>query len=209
MSVDPTLDVEAALFESGETLIIGMDEVGRGAVAGPVVVGVCAISVATTFPAGLRDSKLMTPRRRDAIEPEIRNWGVCAVGEASAQEICDANIVRALGLAGHRALTSLFEAGVAVGGATVILDGAHDWLTPVLSSPLKVHTRVKADQDCAVVAAASVVAKVWRDALMARLAVEHPRYGWSSNKGYGAAAHLQAIAENGPTAWHRVTWLHG
>lgn len=209
MPADPTLDVETGLFDSGATMVIGMDEVGRGALAGPVVVGVCAITSVSPFPQGLRDSKLISAKRRELLEPEVRTWGVCAVGEASAVEICETSIVQALGQAGHRALTALFEAGVPVANATVLLDGSHDWLTPVLRSPLDVRTRVKADQDCAVVSAASVVAKVWRDTLMARLALEHPLYGWESNKGYGAATHMEAISMHGPTAWHRITWLHG
>jgi ribonuclease HII len=90
----------------------------------------------------------------------------------------------------------------------ILLDGKHDWLTPVLNSPLTVVTRIKADQDCGVVAGASVVAKVWRDDLMVSLAEQHPEFGWDGNKGYGAAVHMAAIATHGATDWHRRTWLH-
>ena len=208
MVAEPTLDAETRFFDEGASLIIGMDEVGRGALAGPVAVGVCAISRVAEFPTGLRDSKLLSEKRRVTLDPLVRDWGHCAVGSATAQEIDELGISRCLGLAGHRALTALFDAGVAVGEAMVLLDGKHDWLTPVLRSPLRVTTRIKADQDCAVVAGASVVAKVWRDALMVALAAENPEFGWESNKGYGAKSHLDAIARRGPSPWHRRTWLH-
>lgn len=208
-AVTPTLDVEAELFAGGASVIIGMDEVGRGALAGPVVVGVCAIATVREFPDGLRDSKLMTERRRTVMVPALREWGMCATGAAEATEIDEWGITRSLGLAGHRALVTLFEAGVSVGNAIVILDGKHDWLTPVLSSPVPVITRVGADQTCASVAAASVIAKVWRDELMINISANHPEYAWESNKGYGAAVHLEAIERIGPTTWHRRTWLHG
>ena len=99
------------MFASGARLIIGMDEVGRGALAGPVAVGVCAISVADDFPEGLRDSKLISAQRRVALDPLVRAWGACAVGEASAAEIDELGITRCLGLAGHRALVALHELG--------------------------------------------------------------------------------------------------
>ena len=208
MVAEPTLTFERELFTGGARLIIGMDEVGRGALAGPVAVGVCAISSSDEFPEGLRDSKLLSAKRREVLEPLVRVWGACAVGDASAQEIDELGITRCLGLAGHRALVALHELGVPVGDAVVLLDGKHDWLTPVLNSPLPVVTRIKADQDCGVVAGASVVAKVWRDDLMVSLAAEHPEFGWDGNKGYGAAVHMSAIATHGPTEWHRRTWLH-
>jgi ribonuclease HII len=197
------------MFAAGARVIIGMDEVGRGALAGPVAVGVCAISAPDDFPEGLRDSKLLSAKRRVALDPLVRAWGACAVGDASAEEIDLLGITRCLGLAGHRALVALHELGVPVADAVVLLDGKHDWLTPVLNSPLNVVTRIKADQDCGVVAGASVVAKVWRDDLMVALSQQHPEFGWDGNKGYGAAVHMAAIATHGATNWHRRTWLHG
>ena len=104
-------------------------------------------------------------------------------------------------------MIALHDAGIDVGTATILLDGAHDWLNPALTSKLSVITRVKADQDCAVVAAASVVAKVERDALMIELHGQYPQYGWASNKGYGAAMHMDAIRGIGVTAYHRTTWV--
>lgn len=208
MVSDPTLEVETGLFLDGATVIIGIDEVGRGAMAGPVMVGVCAITVAITdFPAGLRDSKMLSAPRREKLAPLLLVWAPTAVGAASAAEIDELGITACLGLAAKRALIALHEAGVPVGESTVLLDGAHDWLNPALTSKLHVITRVKADQDCAVVAAASVVAKVHRDALMVELDGEHPQYGWASNKGYGAAIHMDAIRTVGVTGYHRQTWV--
>ena len=91
--------------------------------------------------------------------------------------------------------------------SVVLLDGSHDWLTPALGSPPPVRTRVKADRDCASVAAASVLAKVHRDRLMIAADAEHPGYAWASNKGYGSAAHYAGLSELGPSPLHRVTWL--
>jgi ribonuclease HII len=208
MPVDPTFDVEAAMFAAGASIVIGLDEVGRGAMAGPVMVGACAVTPSVgDFPAGLRDSKLLSEKKRVALEPLVRQWGVIAVGAASPQEIDQYGITFSLGLAGKRALAALFEAGVAVGQAQVLLDGSHDWLSPALASPLPVTTQVKADQNCASVAAASVAAKVQRDALMAEISAGFEEFGWASNKGYGSADHMRLIAEQGPTEHHRRTWV--
>ncbi|NLG63399.1 MAG: ribonuclease HII, partial [Candidatus Cloacimonetes bacterium] len=150
-------------------LVIGMDEVGRGAVAGPVAVGAVAVDPTVVLvPDGLRDSKLLTERRREALYPVVTVWGTAhGVGLASSREVDELGIVRALGLAGARALLQLHEAGVAIAASLVLLDGSHDWLTPALRHPPGVRTRVKADRDCASVAGASVLAKVHRDRIMA------------------------------------------
>ena len=208
MVAEPTLDVERALFAAGTPVIIGIDEVGRGAMAGPVMVGACAITPAVgEFPAGLRDSKLVSAKKRLALDPLVRSWGVIAVGAATPAEIDQYGITWSLGLAGKRALALLFESGVDVASAHALLDGSQDWLSPVLASPITVQPRVKADQDCASVSAASVAAKVERDALMGILAAEYAEYGWDSNKGYGSAAHMEAIAAIGITPHHRASWV--
>lgn len=206
---DPTLEFELGCFSSGAGAVIGIDEVGRGAIAGPVAVGAHAVFAGTAeFPAGLRDSKLLSEKRRETLAPLVAEWGAGAVGYASAAEIDEHGIVRALGMAGRRALLALHEAGVAVNGAVVLVDGKHDWLTPVLRRPLDVRTRVGADRACAGVAAASVRAKVERDALMRAADAEHPGYAWASNKGYGAQAHYAGIAELGLTPLHRRSFIH-
>lgn len=206
----PHLDVEAEMFGGGARLVIGIDEVGRGAIAGPVAVGVAAVdSTCTPLPDGVRDSKLLSEKRREQLEPVVVEWAVAtAVGFAEADEIDEWGIMRCLGLAGKRALASLHEQGVDVLGSTLLLDGNHDYLSSSLVTPLRIVTRVKADRDCGSVAAASVVAKVARDRVMIARHAEHPGYGWAGNKGYGSQAHLEAIGAAGATAHHRRTWLH-
>jgi ribonuclease HII len=207
---DPTLDVEALLHRRGVRFVIGCDEVGRGAIAGPVAVGLCVVDARIgAVPAGLRDSKLLSEKRREELAPRAVEWAVhSAVGLATALEIDTIGIIAALGLAGKRALVQLHDAGAAVRDSVILLDGSHDWLSPALTSPLAVQTRAKADRDCASVSAASVVAKVHRDRLMISADGRTPGYGWASNKGYGSADHFAAIAELGATDFHRHTWLH-
>jgi len=205
---DPTLDCENELFASGYPVVIGIDEVGRGAVAGPVAVGVHAISAdAACVPAGLRDSKLLSEKKREALAPVVAEWGHGAVGFGTAAEINASGITTMLGEAARRALLELHALGVPVNRAAIIVDGAHDWLSPALKSPLDIRTRVGADRHCASVAAASVRAKVARDALMRDAHERHPGYSWISNKGYGAKAHYAGIAQFGLTELHRRTWI--
>jgi ribonuclease HII len=190
--------------------VIGVDEVGRGALAGPVAVGLCVIAVDTVkrFPKGLRDSKMLSEPNRERLAPLAAAWALdSAVGLAGPEEVDSIGIIACLGLAGKRALAQLYERGIDVANAVVLLDGSHNWLSPALRSPLDVVTRVKADRDCASVAAASVVAKVHRDRLMIDRHPSSPAYGWDSNKGYGSAGHLAAIAEHGATDFHRHSWL--
>ncbi|QNE44898.1 ribonuclease HII [Frigoribacterium sp. NBH87] len=208
--VDPTLDLERELHAAGATWVIGCDEVGRGAIAGPVAVGLGAVHLECgEMPVGLRDSKLLSEKRREALYPTATSWVQAhAVGLADAREVDEIGIVAALGLAGRRALTALHEAGVGIMSSVVVLDGNHDYLSPALSTPPRITTRVKADRDCASVAAASVIAKVHRDRMMIAADDEHPGYGWAGNKGYGSTAHYAALTELGPSPLHRLTWLH-
>lgn len=211
MSAAPTLALERELFGAGARLVAGIDEVGRGAFGGPVSVGVALVSAETGRPpAKLRDSKLLSGVAREKLLPDIAAWCVAsAVGDASAAEIDDVGIVGALRLAALRALAALPEAPDAV-----ILDGVHDWLTPppadLFAEPepnsFSVTMKVKADMTCASVAAASVVAKVHRDALMLRLEQELPGYGWAAHVGYGTPAHREAIARLGLSPAHRKSW---
>lgn len=213
--------LERELLDSGHTLVAGMDEVGRGALAGPVSVGVAVVDATTgRMPAGLRDSKLLRPEMRTKLQAPIRRWCVAgAVGHADPGEIDRFGIIAALRLAGTRALTALRETGVVPD--VVILDGSHDWLTPPGAqpglpttapglfpepSPPAVRMQVKADLRCAVVAAASVLAKCERDAMMVARHGEFPAFGWQSNKGYSAPEHLAALREHGPCEQHRRSW---
>ncbi|MCS6712324.1 ribonuclease HII [Brachybacterium sp. EF45031] len=210
----PTLQVETGLARQlrphGEAIIVGLDEVGRGALAGPVVIGACAIRMVdaepmTVLPPEVRDSKLLTPRRREALAPRIRQAAPTASGWASAAEIDELGILPALARAARRALTAL-ELPV----HAILLDGSVDVLArDGLGAQASVTVRVGADRDCASVAAASVVAKVERDAHMQRLDADAPQYGWAGNKGYGSAAHRQALREYGAHPEHRRSWNLG
>lgn len=206
---DPNNDVERELFARGAHAVIGCDEVGRGAIAGPVGVGMTALMPAHgVWPVGLRDSKMLSQKRREHLEPLTLEWApLSVVGYADATEVDSIGITAALGLAGKRALIQLHEAGLNIMSSVVLLDGSTDWLSSALSAAPRVHTRVKADRDCVSVAAASVVAKVHRDRLMIAADEEYPGYHWPSNKGYGSAAHFEAIRGLGATELHRHTWL--
>jgi ribonuclease HII len=200
----PSLRRERALLAAGARVVVGMDEVGRGALAGPVSVGVVAVGARTrTCPRGVADSKLLSPAARTALLPALAGWGLArAVGHASAAEIDAIGIIGALGLAGRRALAQLAGIGAVF---TVLLDGSYDWLSVSGQGP-GVALLVKADRTCSSVAAASVLAKCERDAVMTGLAAEHPAYGWADNKGYGSPDHLAALRRCGPSPLHRVSW---
>ncbi len=206
----PNLKVERELFDTGAPVVLACDEVGRGALAGPVTVGLVLIDASVRrMPAGLRDSKLLTEQRREAMAPRasawVRGW---AVGEASAAEIDELGIIACLGLAGARAYAALTAAQEVALDAPLLLDGNYDWLSPSIQHRARVTTRIKADRDCASVAAASVIAKVHRDGGMRRAHDDLPVYAWNENKGYSTPAHFAAIDEHGPSALHRHTWLH-
>src|SRR5699024_2829011 len=200
----PTRHLERSLLAEGHRYIAGMDEVGRGALAGPVSVGVVVVDADTgRMPAGLRDSKLLPAHVREKLCRPIARWSVAsAVGHAGPEEIDRVGIIAALRLAGMRALGTL--RGAQAWPTAVILDGSHDWLTlrggaadseserAPEPAPL-VQTQVKADMRCAVVAAASVLAKCERDAMMRQRSADYPDYCWSQNKGYSAPAHLSAL----------------
>nr|WP_255427516.1 ribonuclease HII [Yimella sp. cx-51] len=206
--------VERALQREGFVRLAGMDEVGRGALAGPVSVGVVVIDASTrSAPAGVRDSKLLTPAARTAMVPRVQRWATeHAVGHASAAEIDQIGIIAALRLAGRRALAQLTEVP-----DLVILDGSHDWLTDPAGMGLlalvsdvpeapPVRTMVKADMKCSSVAAASVLAKVERDGMLIEMHEQHPHFNWAGNKGYSAPDHLAALDVHGPCELHRRSW---
>lgn len=216
----PTLRFERQLLRGGLTHLACADEVGRGALSGPVTIGMVVITAATgTVPAGVRDSKLVPPDLRARLAPRVRRWAAAhAVGHAGPDEIDAYGIVAALRLAGHRALGGLAAMGVVPD--LVLLDGSLDYLgegrhpsepvdPPGLLEPTRVPpvlTRVKADLSCSGVAAASILAKTERDALMVELAETHPGYGWAVNKGYASPEHREALRRLGPCAAHRRSW---
>lgn len=210
----PSLRVERTLQREGYRVLAGMDEVGRGALAGPVSVGVVVIDESTrTAPAGVKDSKLLTPAARVAMVPKVQRWAVeYAVGHTSASEIDEIGIIAGLRLAGRRALAQL-----SIVPDLVILDGNHNWLADPATEGLlafttgapqlpPVRTMIKADMKCSSVAAASVLAKVERDGMLTELHEQYPHYNWAGNKGYSAPDHLAALDEHGPCELHRRSW---
>jgi ribonuclease HII len=205
--IRPTLRLERELLRSGCLRLGAMDEVGRGSPAGPVYVGLVVVDASMGRPPpGIRDSKLLAPAAREALAPRIRSWAAgWALGSADPAEVDAVGLNGALGRAGLRALAALDLAP-----DLVLVDGDHDWLTPAGAGGdtvvPEVRTRVRADLTCTTVAAASILAKVARDALMVRLADEFPAYGWESNKGYGTVDHLDALRRLGPSPHHRISW---
>ncbi|TJY67378.1 ribonuclease HII [Arthrobacter sp. CAU 1506] len=211
----PTLRFERSFVEAGHRLVAGADEVGRGALAGPVSVGMVAIdATAVKQIRGVRDSKLLTPADRVALVPKIQKWALAyGVGHASAAEIDALGLMAAMRLAGARAWGQVLTTARP---DIVILDGNHDWLSagepslfddaahPGCDAP--VLTRIKADLQCLSVAAASVLAKVERDALMTGYAADYPEYAWEINKGYATPAHRAALQGIGPSDLHRRSW---
>jgi ribonuclease HII len=216
----PTNNTEQALFDSGYRFILGIDEVGRGALAGPVAVGIAVLESSmhagrTDWPAQLCDSKLISEKVREALFAPVGSWVAgYAIGMASAQEIDELGITRCLSLAAERAVRELpaelrAQVAAAPEAATAILDGSHNWLGQALG-PVSSAVKTKADRDCVSVAAASVLAKVTRDRMMGELAIideSLARYGIAGNKGYSSQQHLDALREFGPVALHRKTWL--
>jgi ribonuclease HII len=205
---------ERPLLRRGE-VVVGIDEVGRGALAGPLTVGAVVITKGTTPPEGLADSKALTPKQREDLVAPLSEW--CAewsLGSASAFEIDEWGLRMALAVAATRALSAL-----SVRPTIALLDGPLNLLSatprgfdgsmesPPLTFAHMTHvTLVKGDQLSGTIAAASVLAKVHRDEAMTVLAEEFPRYEWDHNKGYGAPRHLQALLTEGPCRHHRLSW---
>ena len=194
----PNLETELELLAEFDSVVC-VDEVGRGAVAGPVVVGVTVFTNTSSveFPKGLKDSKLIPETKREAMALASAEWLEHAVGEVSAEEIDQIGISEALKKAGIEAIAKLPSQP-----RVILLDGKHNWL-----GGDGVITQVKADQRCAAVSAASVIAKHYRDEIMRKLSTEYPQYAWESNKGYASEGHVRAIQEYGHTEFHRKTWL--
>lgn len=174
-------------------LVAGVDEAGRGPLAGPVVAA-AVILRAEDCPEGLNDSKKLSARRRAALEGEIKARALCwGLGVASVEEIDRINILWATMLAMTRAVEALGR-----DCQHVLVDGNRvpGWRWPATAV-------VGGDAKCLSIAAASILAKEARDRMMLEAAVTHPYYGWESNKGYGSAQHLAALRTHGPTPLHR------
>jgi ribonuclease HII len=179
-------------------IVAGVDEVGRGPLAGPVVAA--AVILPSKPPRSLLreidDSKKLPAGARARLDIEIRACATVAVAEASVAEIDSVNILQAALLAMRRAV-----AGLAVAPELVLVDGCTD---PGLSVPCR--TVVGGDGIHLSIAAASIVAKVFRDRMMTRLAEAHPEYGWATNAGYGTESHRNALKKFGPTIHHRASF---
>jgi ribonuclease HII len=194
------LRVERLCWEAGDHVVCGIDEVGRGSWAGPVTVA--AVVAPDEHLTGVRDSKMLLPAERDKCAVRVRTWArAVGVGHASHQECDDHGMTAALRIAGNRALDELAAQGFVPD--RIVLDGNHDYF----GLGTRVKTIVKADISVLSVAAASVVAKVTRDALMAAEAEHFPAYGFESNRGYPAPVHKYALAAYGPSAIHRRSWI--
>lgn len=277
----PSLKYERNLLKNGYDWVVGLDEVGRGSLAGPVMVGAAIIGfkqvarnacedlssktsvdcledaedikdaedtediediedIEDNIPAGLADSKLLTERKREALYDPLKKWcSSYAVGSCTNHDIDDWGIEYALGIAALRAISSAQENLITTFSKNnsdiksssknikniknikmaAILDGPYDYISkvsntfdaPILPISIDVHTLVKADRQCASVAAAAVIAKVTRDHMMVDYASleKYAFYDWDHNKGYGSKAHRQAIAKYGPSDLHRISWHLG
>ena len=177
-------------------IVCGVDEAGRGPWAGPVSAAAVILNP-RKLPKGLNDSKLLSAKRREELEPEIKDKAVAfAVGFASVAEIAELNILHATGLAMRRAVQALSPAP-----AFALVDG--NYAFPL---PCAVKTVVKGDSLSCSIAAASILAKVARDRLMAELDQLYPGYGFSSHKGYRAQIHADGLLKLGPCPEHRMSW---
>lgn len=194
---DPTLEREQALWAKGYRFVAGLDEVGRGPIAGPVVAAAVIFRPGQEPLDGLRDSKAMTALARERLAGEIRRAALAfGLGAASVREIDRMNIRRATARAMRRAVANL-----ATDPDYLLVDGA---AFPELG---RAHEAVvDGDALCQSVSAAAVLAKCVRDELMKRLAGRYPFFGWEQNKGYATAHHLETLAAQGPTPHHRVSF---
>lgn len=190
------IDFEREAWDCGLRHVVGLDEVGRGPLAGPVVAGAVVLRPRAPAIEGVFDSKALSARQREAAAIEIRQqvfaW---ALGAASTREIERLNIRRATILAMRRAIARL-----PVEPDRLLVDGRR---IPELGEHIAI---VKGDQKSQSIACASILAKVVRDRLMRSLSARYPGYGWETNKGYATGSHLAAIRQLGPTPHHRSTW---
>lgn len=189
----PEFHAEMRAHAGGRRHVAGVDEAGRGPLAGPVVAAAVILDPAD-IPDGLADSKTLGVARRVALAAEIRARARFAIGQASVDEIDRLNILQASHLAMRRALAALDPAP-----DLALIDG--NQMPGGLQCPAELI--VRGDASCLSIAAASIIAKVVRDAIMADLARRFPPYGWESNAGYAVPAHLAALGRWGPTPYHR------
>jgi ribonuclease HII len=199
VSTPPTRTIERELWAAGHEVIVGVDEVGRGAWAGPLMVG-AAILPREKRVNGVRDSKMLSETNRERLFDRIADWcEAWSVGAASQEECDGLGMAEAQRLAARRAVDGL---GVVPDAAVV--DGKWNFLTGCVPY---VEMRVKADRYCLSVAAASILAKVTRDRIMRELSGSYPQWSFDTNKGYPCPLHKTALQGYGPSAIHRRTWV--
>ena len=195
----PTRAIEHELQAAGHDVIVGIDEVGRGAWAGPLMVG-AAILPPDRRVLGVRDSKMLSEAERERLFDRVASWCVAwSVGAASQQECDELGMAPAQKLATRRAIE-----GLGVTPSAAIVDGKWDFVSPHVGH---VERRVKADALCLPVAAASILAKVTRDRIMRDLSESYPHWHFDTNKGYPCPLHKTALAGYGASAVHRTTWV--
>lgn len=189
----PDFSFEAALIAKGAGCIAGVDEVGRGPLAGPVTAAAVVLDP-DRIPPGLNDSKALTAKRREGLHDEIMDMAQVSIAHASVEEIDRLNILYASHLAMERAIS-----GLALAPDRLLIDGN------MIPAGLTVAAQaiVKGDARCLSIAAASIVAKVTRDRIMVGLAQQHPGYGWETNAGYPSKRHISALQDIGVTPHHR------
>ena len=195
----PTRSAERELWDLGHEVVVGIDEVGRGAWAGPLTVG-AAILPRDRRVNGIRDSKLLTEAERERLFARITSWCVAwGVGSASQVECDELGMSAAQRLAAQRAIAQL-----AVAPDAAVVDGKWDFVSPHVGH---VDRRVRADSRCLSVAAASILAKVVRDREMRVHAEDYPPWSFDTNKGYPCPVHKAALQAYGPSVIHRRTWV--
>ncbi|WP_283178741.1 ribonuclease HII [Gemmobacter sp. 24YEA27] len=195
----PDFSFEAEALAGGATCVVGVDEVGRGPIAGPVTAAAVRLDPGN-IPEGLRDSKAMSQAARERLSDWLLTHAAVSVAHASVEEIDEINILRASHLAMERAVAGLGQGqGQGQGPDFALIDG--NLLPRGLTIPAR--ALVRGDARCQSIAAASIVAKVARDRIMVDLAQQFPGYGWERNAGYPTKAHLQALLDFGVTPVHR------
>jgi len=198
----PTRRIERELWAAGHQVVVGIDEVGRGAWAGPLMVG-AAVLPREKRVLGVRDSKMLTEANREKLFARVAEWCVAwGVGAASQAECDSLGMAEAQRVATRRALATLRVQGVEPDVAVV--DGKWDFVGDAVPH---VEMRVKADRDCLSVAAASILAKVTRDREMREHATHYPQWSFDTNKGYPCPVHKAALQGYGPCVIHRRTWV--
>ena len=196
--ITPTLDIEKKLWKQGYHFVCGMDEVGRGAFAGPVVVGAVIFPKNVVLPEDIADSKLLTPTMKKSLETRIKSQALAwAIGEISVRDINKVGIGKATQMAFRKALNNL-----EVNADFVLIDAFYvNHFNRKRQRPVK-----DGDKICASISAASIIAKVYRDNLMIKLHQKYPQYNFAKHKGYGTLEHRQALKKYGLCKIHRKSF---